>query len=425
MLTLDEIEVNVKALMSEGELDDDFIYGLLRAYGKPKSSISRLKSGATNQSNDGSVVSLKKVVYYKVESGSNLLNTIDTLQKDTQVAKTFPRFIIVTNLINLLAVDTKTKETLDIEIKDIEKNVAFFLPWSGREKATFKEESVADRKAAEKMADLYDEIRRDEKNSSDDEQFLHSLNVFFSRLLFCFFAEDTEVFEKSQFTHSIESHTQENGSDLNEYLNKIFEALDVKDKSTYPSHLKDFPYVNGGLFSKKLKAPVFTKKARDLILKCGELNWAQINPDIFGSMMQAVVAKSDRATLGMHYTSVANIMKVIEPLFLNELQEEFEKSLDSINKLKKLLERICKIKVFDPACGSGNFLIIAYKELRKIENDILLRLRELEFEKAVDKDHGAGAGFKMFQDSGIKLENFYGIEISNTCIMACQTPNEY
>ncbi len=142
MLTLDEIEQNVKILMSEGELDDDFIYGLLRAYGKPKSSISRLKSGTTNQSNDSSVVSLKKVVYYKVESGSNLLNTIDTLQKDAQVAKTFPRFIIVTNLINLLAVDTKTKDTLDIEIKDIEKNVAFFLPLSGPSDFTSSIESL-------------------------------------------------------------------------------------------------------------------------------------------------------------------------------------------------------------------------------------------------------------------------------------------
>lgn len=399
--------------MSSNDLDDDFIYGLLAAYGKPKSSIARLKSGATNQSKDGSVVSWRKVVYFQVAAKGELLYTIDTLKNDAMVLKAFPRFIVVTDLVNLLAVDTKTQETLDIEIKDLENNVTFFLPWAGMEKASIAEESVADRKAAYKMAALYDEIRRNEENSSTDKDFVHSLNVFFSRLLFCFFAEDTEVFEKGQFTNSIKSHTQEDGKKLNKYLDDLFEALDVKDKSAFPSHLKDFPYVNGGLFSKRLNSPIFTSKARDLILECGRLNWAEINPDIFGSMMQAVVDKGDRSSLGMHYTSVSNIMKVIEPLFLNELKEEYENSIDSISKLNKLLARIQAIKVFDPACGSGNFLIIAYKELRRIENEILLRMKELEFQKAKVKDESAGSGLNLFLDSGIKLEHFYGIEIDD------------
>lgn len=266
------------------------------------------------------------------------------------------------------------------------------------EKTAVAIEAHADKKAAYKMARIYDEIRKN--NTSTDKEFIHALNVFFSRLLFCFFAEDTEVFAKGQFIGSISAHTQADGSDLHTYLDRLFESFDVEDKSEYPSYIQEFPYVNGGLFAKRFDSPSFTAQARRFIIECGELNWSQINPDIFGSMMQAVVGQGDRAGLGMHYTSVPNIMKVIEPLFLNDLHEEFENSQTSVRKLEKLLMRISEMKVFDPACGSGNFLIIAYKELRKIEHQIIQKLIELEPNRIA-----------LFQQSEIKLENFYGIEI--------------
>src|SRR5690606_13529274 len=159
--------------------------------------------------------------------------------------------------------------------------------------------------------------------------------------------------------------------DVNEFLDRLFKVLNTEDNSKEASHFKEFPYVNGGLFKDTIVSPKFTKEARKIIMECADLNWSEINPDIFGSMIQAVVNPAYRSGLGMHYTSVPNIMKVIEPLFLNELYEEFEKHKGNSKKLRELIYRISKLKIFDPACGSGNFLIIAYKELRKLEIEII------------------------------------------------------
>lgn len=166
------------------------------------------------------------------------------------------------------------------------------------------------------MAKIYDEILN---NNPDflDEQNKHNLSVFLTRLLFCYFAEDTGIFpEGNIFTKSIYEHTQEDGSDLRQYFEMLFAALDDKDRRKYPAHISNFPYVNGKLFADKCRIPNFTKRARDLILECGDgMNWSEINPDIFGSMFQAVSDKKARRDWGQHYTSVPNIMKVITPLF--------------------------------------------------------------------------------------------------------------
>ena len=242
------------------------------------------------------------------------------------------------------------------------------------------------------MARLYDEIHVE--NNIKDEKKNHDLNVFLARLLFCFFAEDTNIFDDKLFTNSIASHTQTDGSDFGSYLDNLFEVLNTKERSKFPEYLKKFPYVNGGLFAKKHWIPKFTSRSRKIIIECGELNWSKINPDIFGSMMQAVVQSNERGSLGMHYTSVPNIMKVIEPLFLDNLKEEFEKNKGNMKKLQQLIYRISHIKFFDPACGSGNFLIITYKELRRLEMEIIKELG-------------------MFAFSCINLSQFYGIEIDD------------
>ena len=196
------------------------------------------------------------------------------------------------------------------------------------------------------------------------------------------------------------SHTSEDGSDLQAYLQRLFLVLNTQDTSSFPKYLQEFPYVNGGLFAHDLPVPTFSAKARKIILECGELNWKAINPDIFGSMIQAVIHEDMRGGLGMHYTSVTNIMKVIEPLFLNDLYEQFEKAGDNKTKLKALLERIYNLKIFDPACGSGNFLIITYKELCKLEIEIFKKLY--------------GGQMAAFRYHGqIKLTQFYGIELDD------------
>ncbi len=312
--------------------EDQFIYDLLACYGKPKASITRLKKGHYNASKNKNEVLWKKNLYFKHTDSKELYSIIDELKYNNQISKYSPRFIIVSNYRNFLAEDTKTNETLDIDINELPEYYDFFLPWAGKEKVKHKSERFADIRAAETMAKLYDAIKRD--NPSQNIKTTHALNVFFSRILFCFFAEDTNIFEKGLFTDSIASHTENDGSDLKSYLTKLFQSLDERDKSSYRKFLQKFPYVNGNLFSEKFHNPKFSRNSRKILLNVEKLDWSLINPDIFGSMIQAVGNPNHRNELGMHYTSVSNIMKVIEPLFLRNLYNEFRKVCKRQKKIK-------------------------------------------------------------------------------------------
>ncbi|MCP4020634.1 MAG: class I SAM-dependent DNA methyltransferase [Desulfobacteraceae bacterium] len=392
-MSLGDIEKKLKSII-EHHKKDHFIFELLAAYNLPKSSIARLQKGPLNLSKDPSAVLWKKKVFFNAPLQGDLHSTIDQYKHNSSIAKQHPRFLIVTDFHLLLAVDTKTQESLDIPFTDLPKHYAFFLPWAGIEKARYRDENPADIKAAEKMAKLFDEIKKD--NPQTDPNFIHGLNVFLSRLLFCFFAEDTHIFKKNQFTNSLGSHTKTDGSDLKAYFEHLFQVLNTPNdaRTNLPAHFDGFPYVNGGLFKDSFALPLFTASSRRAILDCGQLDWADINPDIFGSMIQAVVTPEMRGGMGMHYTSVPNIMKVIEPLFLNELYDAFEQAKGSVKKLEALQSRLSKLKIFDPACGSGNFLIIAYKELRKLEMAIIQEIGKFNF-------------------SEISLNQFYGIEIDD------------
>tara|TARA_B100001964_G_C14250284_1_gene609575 strand:+ start:1340 stop:4003 length:2664 start_codon:yes stop_codon:yes gene_type:complete len=389
-MNIEQIEINLKKLTKYFS-KETFIYDLLLAYDLPKASITRLKKGNLNLSKVQGEISWKKKLFFKEEFKKDLHLTISKLHGEL---KQNQRFAIVTDYKTLLAIDTKTDDKLDIALKELPKHYDFFLPWAGMEKAQHANENPADVKAAEKMAKLFDEIKKD--NPDDSPEFIHGLNVFLSRLLFCFFAEDTHIFKDNQFTNAIDSHTQADGSDLHSYLDTLFTVLNTpeKERKNIPEYLNAFPNVNGGLFKEKHHAPVFTRSSRQAILNSGDQDWSAINPDIFGSMFQAVISVSQRGSFGQHYTSVPNIMKVIEPLFLSDLYEEFEKANGNKKKLNALLNRLHNIKIFDPACGSGNFLIIAYKELRILEMKI--------FKKG-----------NMINLSNIHLTQFYGIEIDD------------
>lgn len=398
-----KIEEDVKSLV-ENFSEKDFIFDFLLAFGFTKMSIKRLREGNSNLASKDNQLIIKKKLFYEYSSGDNLYEIIDNLKNDSTTYAHKPRFIIVNNAKKLLAIDTKTKETLDVGLKELYKNLDFFLPWTGKEKYIAHQENPADVKAAEKMARIYDEIVSLNPDLTLKDKN-HSLNVFLTRLLFCFFAEDTGIFAENQFSKTIVNHTKEDGSDLADVLATLFEALDKKDdeKEDYPSYIQEFPYVNGKLFTDKADIPKLNSKVRKLMIECGGQDWKEINPDIFGSMFQAVSIAEVRSGLGQHYTSVPNIMKVIEPLFLNDLREEYEKA-DTENKLKKLLNRIYKLKIFDPACGSGNFLIIAYKQLRLLEMEIIQKIQTLP-------------GQHPFMMSQIQLQQFYGIEIDD---FACE-----
>jgi hypothetical protein len=420
-MNIAQIEINLQNLIKTLS-KETFIYELLLAYGLPKASITRLQKGNLNLSKVDGEISWKKKLFFQEEYKDDLHLTISELIKSIKHQQ---RFVIVTDYNLFLAADTKTGEKLDIELQELPKHFDFFLPWAGMEKAQHRNENPADVKAAERMAKLFDEIKKDNVAASEDDS--HALNVFLSRLLFCYFAEDTHIFQDGQFTNAISSHTAVDGSNLNSYLETLFEVLntDKKDRKGLSAYLDSFPYVNGGLFKDPHPVPVFSRKSRQLCIDAGEMNWKDINPDIFGSMFQGVIDPDKRGSLGAHYTSVPNIMKVIEPLFLDELREEFEKSKNSPKKLNELLYRLSKIKIFDPACGSGNFLIIAYKELRRLEIAIIHHLQELQkiasgFNSKNEQlsfipkaQLTLAASFQVDLFSRIQLSQFFGIEIDD------------
>jgi len=395
-MNIEKLEDNIQSLVTN-LAKEMFIYDLLLAYGQPKAAITRLRKGDYNLSKSPDEILWKKKLFFKKETVSDLHSLIDSLKSKPDIIRHHPRFIIVTDFQTLLSVDTKTEDTLDIPITDLAKHYDFFLPWAGMEKSQIQSENPADIKAAERMGRLYDLILED--NPVENEEDRHALNIFLSRLLFCFFAEDTGIFTDAQFTNAVASHTAQDGSDLQAYLQKFFKVLNLRERSDYPQFLQDFPYVNGGLFAEDCPVPMFSAKSRKIIIECGALNWKAINPDIFGSMMQAVVHNDQRSSMGMHYTSVVNIMKVIEPLFFNDLYAELERAENNKKKLEKLLKRLYCLRIFDPACGSGNFLIIAYKELCKLEIEVFKRL------------YGKQLKFRFL--SNIRITQFYGIELDD------------
>ncbi|MDK8896755.1 N-6 DNA methylase [Corynebacterium sp. MSK004] len=407
-LNLRAVEERTSKLGGRAEYDREFLFDLLEAYGRAKSSITRLRSGNLDVAQDPSrEVAQKNVVYFHESEPGQAFDDLVRLSTAAHVTRYTPRFVIATDYSELVALDMKTQENLKTPIGQIDQHFTFFLPWAGMEKVQYVSDSHADVRAAEKMGKLFDELFEANPNLADGKAGVHSLNVFFTRLLFCFFAEDTGIFAPDVFTTAIGSQTQTDGSDMRDFLIAVFHALDTAKADDKPANLRDFPYVNGRLFSETadISVPKFTGKARQHLIELGNLNWKDINPDIFGSMFQAVVTPGQRSDMGQHYTSVPNILKTIEPLFLDELKDEFDASFDSIPRLNRLYDRIALIKVFDPACGSGNFLVIAYKELRRLEHSILERLALL------DQRHSV-----LWSDSRISIENFYGIEIDDFAV---------
>lgn len=407
--TFDQVKRNVAEIANRDSYTKEFIFELMAAYGRATSAINQLKSGAIDKSADPNALLQKGVLYFKVfPQGTPLEEKVEKMGSESLFRRYEPRYIVATDLHRIVAKDTIKHTTLDIEIKDIDNEVAFFYGWTGNEiNKGSADESVADRRAADKMKDLYDEIERENIDSfkADPVGFRHDLNVFFSRLLFCFFAEDTGLFRPKQLTNSIKEYTETDGSNLDLFFKELFKSLDSEDKSGMTTPYSEFPYVNGSLFDTKehnIAIPKFSPTARHILILCADLDWSGVNPDIFGTIFQGIVDETRRDENGMDYTSVPNILKVINPLFMDELQEEFDKAFDDQNRLFKLWGRISKIKVFDPACGSGNFLIISYKKLRELEHDIIRRIAELK--------HGV---LSVKLNSQIKLDHFFGIEIED------------
>lgn len=422
-LSYKEIEQRLM-MLAQPIAADEVGYGLLYCFGKSDRDIARYKEGkGVLKGFDGLLI--KGLLCYQSAPTLQLTYALEALKTDAQVLKAAPKIVAVSDGTTLLAYDLRERDTYENPLQRVHCDFAFFYPLMDVERVHYVEESPADVKAAEKLAKLHDELRA--YNAFDSNDDLHDLNIFITRLLFCFFAEDTGIFEEQLFTSSIRQFTKEDGSDLAEYLAEAFNVMDVERRdSNVPSIISQFPYVNGGLFSKHIAVPRMSAKARRILLECGELDWQDINPDIFGSMIQAVVNPEERASQGMHYTSVPNIMKVINPLFMNDLREEYSAILAQQQELRqqrelgaisttqyyqackpiekrcnRLLMRMSKMKFFDPACGSGNFLIITYKCLRLLEMDVLAIIRQCSQDQ----------GLNFIDGSCITIGQFYGIEL--------------
>lgn len=299
------------------------------------------------------------------------MSAADACRRDPEVLKYVPRFIIVCDGGSWAAADMKTGEALEFPLKELPRHYDFFLPWAGLEKTVITLENPADVRAAEKMGKIFDALKKD--NPALDS---HAMNVFMARLLFCFFAEDSGIFEEERlFTGFIERTTAPDGSDLREQLERAFTVMNLPlgspERASVPVSAARFPYVNGGLFQGVHAVPRFSARSRKALIDAGNLDWSDINTDIFGNMFQACVAPDKRSCLGEHYTSVPNIMKVLRPLFLEELENAARQARGHEAQARKFIDRLRNIRFFDPACGSGNFLIVAYKEVRRLEMEVL------------------------------------------------------
>lgn len=394
-----EIEEAISNL-SEQQFDPiEFPYAFLEAFGNKTTTISRLKSGNTNKSDiEGGVLQYNNI-HMAVCAAGEVNKTLEKLKNSPATTKQKAKFILATDGQAVEAEDLTAPDEAPIacDYKDFPNHFGFFLSLAGITTVKQIRESSFDIRATSRLNRLYVELLKDNPEWGTTQR-RHDMNHFMARLVFCFFAEDTDIFHGDNlFTATIDQMSSKDSSNTHEVISEIFRAMNTKIKeraeANLPRWANGFPYVNGGLFSGSTQTPRFSKIARSYLLNVGKLDWKKVNPDIFGSMIQAVAEDDERGALGMHYTSVPNILKVLNPLFLDDLRTKLSEAGDSQQKLLNLRKRMAKIRVFDPACGSGNFLVIAYKEMRKIEAEINQRTGETD------------------QYTAIPLTNFRGIEL--------------
>ncbi|OJH43586.1 DNA methyltransferase [Paracoccus sp. SM22M-07] len=395
-----EIEQAISELAEQPFDPAEFPYAFLTAFGNKDTTIKRLRSGGTNKSDFagpwGGVLQTNNIHLAACAPGA-VAEALAALRASPLTARAKAKFILATDGVELEAEDITSGETIACRYVDFPDHFGFFLPLAGISTVKQIRESAFDIRATSRLNRLYVELIKDNPDwgSSDRRD---DMNHFMARLIFCFFAEDTDIFATERlFTATVDRMSDRDGANTHEVIGEIFRAMNTpiakRAEAKLPRWADAFPYVNGGLFSGSTDVPRFSKIAQRYLSHIGGLDWTQINPDIFGSMIQAVADEEERSVLGMHYTSVPNILKVLNPLFLDDLRAELEAAGDNTRKLANLRARMAKIRVFDPACGSGNFLVIAYKEMRAIEAEINRRRGEAD------------------RRTDIPLTNYRGIEL--------------
>jgi len=395
------IEKGLEGLASKDLSATDYGQGLLPVFIKSKSQIKTIETGKQNKSDiDGGLLWRHRLHYAPAQPGQ-CDEVLATLKASKPTNKHKIRLLMTSDGSTVLVYDVKFNELTSSTVNDIKNEPQVFLPLIGQERSREIRESAIDIKATAKLAKFYDALV--EANPEWLSERRHDLNHFMTQMIFCLFAEDTGIFPKDILSKTLIERAGAEGKHATDVISDIFNSLDVADRSQYPEWLANFPYVNGGLFSGDAAIPSITPKAYRYLEECWKLDWKGVNPDILGSSIQAIVDEEIRGDLGLHYTSVPNILKVINPLFIDDLREQLWKARSSKKKIEEFLQRLSRIKVFDPACGSGNFLVIAYREMRKLELDAMDALRDLS----------GGASMAFGFNSVVSLNNFYGIEYAD------------
>jgi hypothetical protein len=391
-----EIEEAISAL-AEGPFDAaEFPFAFLQAFGNKETTLKRLRKGESNRSDLGGVLQTNNI-HIAVAAPGEVTRTLAALKGSPATARAKAKFVLSTDGEMFEAEDVASSEAVVCAYADFPNHFGFFLPLAGITTVRQIAENAFDIRATSRLNRLYIELLKDNPEWGAAAR-RHDMNHFMARLIFCFFAEDTDIFNGTGlFTATIEQMSARDSSNTHEVIGALFRAMNTPIKDRAAANLRTWadvlPYVNGGLFSGSLDVPRFSRIARSYLLHIGGLDWTKINPDIFGSMIQAVAEDEERGALGLHYTSVPNILKVLNPLFLDDLRTRLEEAGKNSRTLLNLRRRLSRIRVFDPACGSGNFLVIAYKEMRAIEAEINKRRGEIG------------------RRSDIPLTNFRGIEL--------------
>lgn len=391
-----EIEEAISKLAEQPFHAEEFPYLFLQAFGNKETTLKRLRKGESNKSDLGGVLQTNNI-HIAVAAPGTVTRTLAALKASPATTRAKAKFVLATDGDTFEAEDLASGETVACAYADFPDHFGFFLPLAGITTVKQVRDSSFDIRATSRLNRLYVELLKDNPDWGTAER-RPDMNHFMARLIFCFFAEDTDIFAKPLlFTSTVEQMSAKDSSNTHEVIGTLFRAMNMKHAeraaANIPRWADQFPYVNGGLFSGTMDVPRFSRIARSYLLHIGGLDWKKINPDIFGSMIQAVADDEERGALGMHYTSVPNILKVLNPLFLDDLRARLDEAGDNPRMLLNLRKRMSRIRVFDPACGSGNFLVIAYKQMREIEAEINKRRGEPD------------------RRSEIPLTNFRGIEL--------------
>lgn len=411
-LSWNEIRVRAKAFSErwkdahyeKGETQT-FYNEFFQIFGVDRRSVGRYEEHVKKLDNKNGFIDLfwpGTLIVEQKSAGRNLTSAAFQAGEyfDALKEKDKPRYQLVSDFQNFELLDRDEREEWAFPLSELSDNIEAFGFILGIQKRKFRDQDPVNIQAAETIGKLHDVL---EKNGYSG----HKLEILLVRLVFCLFADDTGIFEpKDLLLEFLIERTSEDGSDLGLWLGQLFQVLNTPEEErmkTLDEDLVKFPYINGNLFQEFLPLPSFNSEMRNIVLEAAKFNWSAVSPAIFGSLFQSVMDEKQRRQLGAHYTSEANILKVIEPLFMDDLRDEFQKintvKTNRIRNLKKFQQKLGTLKLFDPACGCGNFLVIAYRELRQLELDVM---REIYATNQPD----------LMADtlSYVNVNQFYGIE---------------